>query len=56
MRLARQEGYANLTKDEVLDKGHAEVLDNLDSIWEDHKEDGWGKFENEEIAGIFVKK
>ena len=52
----RQEGYANLTKDDVLDKGHAGVLDNLDAIWEDHKEDGWGKFENEEITRYICEK
>lgn len=52
----RQEGYANLTKDDVLDKGHTGVLDNLDAIWEDHKEDGWGKFENEEITRYICEK
>jgi len=52
----RQEGYANLTKDDVLDKGHAGVLDNLDAIWEDHKEDGWGKFDNEEITRYICEK
>ena len=52
----RQEGYANLSKDDVLDKGHAGVLDNLDAIWEDHKEDGWGKFENEEITRYICEK
>lgn len=51
----RQEGYVNLTKDD-LNRGHAGVLDNLDSIWEEHREDGWGRFDNEEITRYICEK
>ena len=52
----RQEGFSNLTNEEIKEKGHPGVLENLNTIWEEHKEDGWGKFENEEITGTFVKR
>ena len=52
----RHEGYDNLTKEDILNKGHAGVLDNLHAIWEDHKEDGWGKFDNEEITRYICEK
>ena len=52
----RQEGYDNLTTEEVAAKGHEGVLDNLDAIWEEHREDGWGKFENEEITRYICEK
>lgn len=52
----REEGYTNLTKDDVTARGHSGVLDNLNSIWEEHKEDGWGRFNNEEITRYICEK
>jgi len=52
----RQEGFSNLSKDEVIGKGHSGVLENLHSIWEEHKEDDWGRFENEEITRYICEK
>ncbi len=52
----RQEGYTNLTKEDLDAKGNAGVIDNLNAIWEDHKEDGWGKFDNEEITRYICEK
>jgi hypothetical protein len=52
----RQEGFSNLTKEDVTSKGKKGVLENLDAIWQEHKEDGWGNFENEEITRYICEK
>ena len=52
----RQEGYTNLTSGEVNSKAQKGVLDNLNAIWEDHRDDDWGKFENEEITRYICEK
>ena len=39
--------------DEKPKKG---VLENLQEIWEDHKEDDWNKFDNEEITRYICEK
>ena len=52
----RQEGFSNLTKEDVTSKGKKGVLENLESIWQEHKEDGWGHFENEEITRYICEK
>jgi hypothetical protein len=52
----RQEGFINLTPDEVKAKNKSGVLENLQSIWEEHREDGWGKFDNEEITRYICEK
>ncbi len=52
----RREGYTNLTPEDIeLDKQKG-VLDSLKSIWEDHKEDDWGEFDNEEITRYICEK
>ncbi len=52
----RREGYSNLTKEDVLNEGKNGVIENLESIWSGHKEDGWGNFENEEITRYICEK
>ena len=52
----RHEGYSNLTSEEVLAKEKRGILDNLRSIWEDHRDDDWGKFDNEEITRYICEK
>ena len=52
----RQEDYKNLTSDEVLDKKKSGILENLQTIWEQHREDGWGNFEYEEITRYICEK
>ena len=52
----RYEGYSNLSSEEILSKGKDGVLENLNSIWADHKEDGWGNFDNEEITRYICEK
>ncbi len=52
----RQEGFSNLTVGEVKDKNKSGVLENLQSIWEEHREDDWGNFDNEEITRYICEK
>jgi len=52
----RNEGFSNLTPEEVLAKEKKGVLDNLRAIWEEHREDGWNEFDNEEITRYICEK
>ena len=52
----RHEGYSNLTTEEVSGKKKKGVLDNLRTIWEEHKEDDWKEFDNEEITRYICEK
>ena len=52
----RNEGFSNLTPEEVLLKEKKGVLDNLRTIWEEHREDGWNEFDNEEITRYICEK
>lgn len=52
----RKEGFSNLTKEEVLAKSKKGIVENLRSIWADHKEEGWNEFDVEEIARYICEK
>ena len=52
----RNEGFSNLTPEEVLLKEKNGVIDNLRTIWEEHREDGWNEFDNEEITRYICEK
>lgn len=52
----RKEGFINITKEDVLSRGKKGVLENLNTIWEEHKDDGWGQFDNEEITRYICEK
>ena len=52
----RQEGFSNLTSEEVKAKAKNGVLDSLKSIWYEHKDDGWGEFEKVEITRYICEK
>jgi len=52
----RREGFTNLSKEDVLARGKKGVLDNLKDIWEEHKEESWGKYNNEEITRYICEK
>ena len=52
----RKEGFTNLTKEDVLSRGKNGVLENLNAIWAEHKDDGWGQFDNEEITRYICEK
>jgi predicted ATP-dependent endonuclease of OLD family len=52
----RKEGYSNLTSRDVILKEKKGVLDNLKKIWEDHRDNDWGQFDNEEITRYICEK
>jgi len=52
----RNEGFSNLSPEEVLLKEKKGVLDNLRAIWEEHRDDGWNEFDNEEITRYICEK
>ena len=52
----RKEGYSNLTAREVTLKERKGVLDNLKRIWEEHRDNDWGQFDNEEITRYICEK
>jgi DNA-directed RNA polymerase subunit N (RpoN/RPB10) len=52
----RQEGYGVLTKEIVNSKGKKGILENLNAVWEEHRDDGWGKFDNEEITRYICER
>ena len=52
----RQEGYSNLTPENINSKEGKGVLEKLKKIWEEHRDDDWGKFNNEEITRYICEK
>ena len=52
----RHEGYTNLTVQDVTSKNEAGILSNLRKIWQEHNEDDWGDFDNEEITRYICEK
>ena len=52
----RHEGYSNLSPQDVSSRGGNGILDNLRKIWEEHREDDWGEFDNEEITRYICEK
>lgn len=52
----RKEGYSNLTSRDVTLKERKGVLENLKKIWEEHRDDDWGQFDNEEITRYICEK
>ena len=52
----RHEGYSNLTPQDITAKENNGILDKLRDIWEKHREDDWGEFDNEEITRYICEK
>jgi predicted ATP-dependent endonuclease of OLD family len=52
----RHEGYSNLSSEDVVSKKKKGVIENLNEIWEEHKDDDWNKFDNEEITRYICEK
>ena len=52
----RTEGFENLTAKQVLARGKNGMLESLHDLWEEHRDDGWGRFENEEITRYICEK
>ena len=46
----RQEGFSNLTPQDVASVGSKGILEKLRKIWQEHRDDDWGEFNNEEIT------
>ncbi|HXV37944.1 MAG TPA: AAA family ATPase [Nitrosopumilaceae archaeon] len=52
----RREGYTALTKENVIAKGKKGMVESLIAIWHEHKDDGWGEFDAEEICRYICEK
>ena len=52
----RQEGFSNLTPQEVTSKEGKGILEKLRKIWQEHSEDDWEEFNNEEITRYICEK
>ena len=52
----RKEGYVNLTEQDIQSRNKNGIIESLHSIWEEHKEDGWEKFDSEEVARYICEK
>ncbi|RNJ79169.1 MAG: ATP-dependent endonuclease [Nitrosopumilus sp. H8] len=52
----RQEGYSNLTVQDMDASEGAGMLNKLKKIWQDHGDDDWGRFDNVEITRYICEK
>ncbi len=52
----RKEGFRNLTKEEVLARNKKGIVENLRSIWHEHRDEEWNEFDVEEIARYICEK
>ena len=52
----RHEGFSNLTPQDMAIIENKGVLEKLRKIWQDHREDDWGEFDNEEITRYICEK
>ncbi|RNJ79718.1 MAG: ATP-dependent endonuclease [Nitrosopumilus sp. B06] len=52
----RQEGYSNLTTQDMDAADGAGILNKLRKIWQDHSDDDWGEFDNVEITRYICEK
>ncbi len=52
----RQEGFLNLTPQDVISKEGKGILEKLRKIWQEHNEDDWEEFNNEEITRYICEK
>lgn len=52
----RHEGFSNLTPQDVISKEGKGVLEKLRKIWQEHREEDWEEFDNEEITRYICEK
>ncbi|MGY5151774.1 MAG: AAA family ATPase [Candidatus Nitrosopumilus sp. bin_6a] len=52
----RREGFSNLTPQDLTSKEGKGVLEKLKKIWQDHRDEDWGEFNNEEITRYICEK
>ncbi len=52
----RQEGFSNLSPKDVMSKEGKGNLEKLRKIWQEHRDDDWEEFDNEEITRYICEK
>lgn len=52
----RNEDYRILKVEDLEEQGKKGIIQNLESIWEIHRDEGWGKFETEDITRYICEK
>ncbi len=52
----RHEGFSNLTPQDVTAKDGKGILEKLRKIWQEHREEDWEEFDNEEITRYICEK
>ena len=52
----RREGFSNLASEDVLSKEGKGNLEKLRKIWQEHSDDDWGEFNNEDITRYICEK
>ena len=52
----RHEGFSNLTPQDVTPIESKGIVGKLEKIWREHRDDDWGKFDNEEITRYICEK
>ena len=52
----RDEGYGNLTHEDLLAHTKDGIINTLNAIWESHRDKDWGKFNNEDITRYICEK
>ena len=52
----RKEGFVSLMKEDVESRKKSGMIENLNSIWQEHKEDAWEDFDSEEVCRYICEK
>ena len=52
----RHEGFSNITPQDVVSKEGKGILEKLRKIWQEHREEDWEEFDNEEITRYICEK
>jgi predicted ATP-dependent endonuclease of OLD family len=52
----REEGFSNITPKDIESQDGNGNLEKLRKIWQDHRNDDWGEFNNEEITRYICEK
>jgi len=52
----RHEGFSNITPQDVISKEGKGILEKLRKIWQEHREEDWEEFDNEEITRYICEK
>ena len=47
---------SNLTEQDIQSRNKSGIIESLNSIWEEHREDGWEEFDSEEVARYICEK